>query len=101
MDFFPLFHTPRPPTSPHLDALAAESTVFDRAYAPSPWTYSSTASLMTGLYPAAHGAILPGAIRTEAAAKGGVVQLPTISYRDCRNGGTCKKPHCLTHQKTK
>lgn len=63
------------PTSPRLDALATDAAIFDRAYAPSPWTFSSTASLVTGLYPATHGAILPGEIRNEVAAKGGVVHL--------------------------
>jgi len=49
--------------SPHLDALAAEATVFERCLAPSSWTEPSTASLLTGLYPTRHGcheyAVLP------------------------------------------
>lgn len=47
------------PTSPELDALAEQSTVFEHAIAPSPWTYSSSASMMTGLYPPAHKAGVP------------------------------------------
>jgi arylsulfatase A-like enzyme len=43
------------PTTPSLDRLAAEGVVFRRAYAPSPWTLPSHASLFTGLEPAAHG----------------------------------------------
>ena len=43
------------PTSPAMDELAARSLVFDRAYAPSPWTLPSMASIHTGLYPSSHG----------------------------------------------
>ena len=42
------------PTSPRLDALAAEGLWFDRAYAQSGWTLASFASLLTGLYPHQH-----------------------------------------------
>ncbi len=41
-------------TAPFLSELAAQSAVFDRAYAPSSWTPSSVASLFTGLYPNQH-----------------------------------------------
>lgn len=44
------------PTSPGLQRLATESSVFDRCLAPSSWTKPSTVSLLSGLYPAAHGA---------------------------------------------
>ena len=37
--------------TPHLDALGAESLVFDAAYAPSAHTLPSIAALMTGRYP--------------------------------------------------
>jgi len=50
-------------TAPFFDRMAREGVRFERAYAPSPWTYPSTASLMTGLYPAAHGAIRTGKVR--------------------------------------
>ena len=43
-------------TTPHLDKLARESVVFKNAYAPSPWTLPSHASIFTGMYPARHGA---------------------------------------------
>ena len=46
------------PTSPHLDTLAKSSTVFTQAYAPSPWTAPSHASLFTGLQPREHGVTL-------------------------------------------
>ena len=42
------------PTSPHLDAFAREATVFDLAFATSPWTLPSHASLLTGFYPDEH-----------------------------------------------
>ncbi len=41
--------------TPHLDALAAESTLFENAFTPIPSTLPSHCSIMTGLYPAAHG----------------------------------------------
>lgn len=52
-DHLGLYGYPKP-VSPHLDALAAESVVFDRAYAQSGWTRSSVASILTGLTPYAH-----------------------------------------------
>jgi arylsulfatase A-like enzyme len=42
------------PTSPNIDALAAESVVFDQAYAAAPWTLPSVASLITSSYPCEH-----------------------------------------------
>jgi arylsulfatase A-like enzyme len=45
-----------PDASPHLDALARESVVFDRAYAAAPSTLPSHASLFTGQTPDRHGA---------------------------------------------
>jgi arylsulfatase A-like enzyme len=39
------------PTSPNLDALAAESTVFENAYSAAGWTLPSMATVMTGQYP--------------------------------------------------
>jgi arylsulfatase A-like enzyme len=43
-------------TSPHLDELAKQSVLFERCLAASSWTEPSTASLLSGLYPARHGA---------------------------------------------
>ena len=42
-------------TSPAIDRLAAEGLLFDEAYTTIPRTTPSLASLMTGLYPRAHG----------------------------------------------
>jgi len=42
-------------TTPNLDALAAEAVVFERAYAPSPNTATSHATMLTGLRPVVHG----------------------------------------------
>lgn len=41
--------------TPTLDALAAESTVYEQAYATAPWTVPSHASLFTGHYVKSHG----------------------------------------------
>ena len=43
------------PTSPAIDALAADGTLFVSASAPSPWTLPSHMSLMTGLTVSSHG----------------------------------------------
>lgn len=45
------------PTSPHLDALAAEpgAVRFTRAYSPATWTKPVAASILSGCYPPAHG----------------------------------------------
>lgn len=43
------------PTSPHIDALAAESVVFDRAFAPGIPTMPSFTTLLSGLHPYRHG----------------------------------------------
>jgi arylsulfatase A-like enzyme len=48
------------PTSPRLDALARECTVFDRAYAPAPWTLPSVVSLLTSQDPLTHGVFTRG-----------------------------------------
>jgi len=42
------------PTSPNLDALAAEAVRFDQAISQSPWTIPSHISLLTSLYPSTH-----------------------------------------------
>ena len=39
------------PTSPRIDALARQATLFERAFATAPWTTPSMASMLTGLYP--------------------------------------------------
>lgn len=41
-------------TSPHLDALAADATLFRHAYATAQWTVPSHSSMFTGLYPSFH-----------------------------------------------
>jgi arylsulfatase A-like enzyme len=48
------------PTSPHLDALASEGTLFWNASSTSPWTLPAHASLLTGRWPSRHG------VRSEA-----------------------------------
>ena len=47
-------------TSPNLDKLAREGFVFDRCYAPAPWTLPSVVSLLTSTYPVDHGVVFPG-----------------------------------------
>lgn len=44
------------PTTPHLEKLAAEGVRFTNARSPAPWTLPSFTSVLTSLYPSAHGA---------------------------------------------
>lgn len=44
--------------TPNLDALAAGSLVYEECYAPSSWTKTSMASILTGTYPPYHGVLL-------------------------------------------
>ncbi len=45
------------PTSPRFDAFAQEGIVFEDAWAQSPWTKPSVASIFTGLTPGSHGVV--------------------------------------------
>lgn len=45
------------PTSPLFDRLAAESVVFENAYATAPWTLPSHMSMFSGLHPKSHRAV--------------------------------------------
>jgi arylsulfatase A-like enzyme len=61
------------PTSPNLDALAAESIRFEWALSQAPFTAPSQASILTGLYPSTHGMVgestrLPDGVTTLAEA---------------------------------
>lgn len=47
------------PVTPNLDRFAAEAVRFAEARSPTSWTLTAHASLMTGLYPAAHGVLEP------------------------------------------
>ena len=46
-------------TSPWLDMLAEDSLVFERAVAPSSWTWPTMVSVATGIYPGRHGVQSP------------------------------------------
>lgn len=43
------------PTSPEIDAFAKQALLFRNAYSPQPWTLTAHMSMLTGLYPSAHG----------------------------------------------
>jgi arylsulfatase A-like enzyme len=55
-----LYGYSRRPTSPQIDALAADSVVFDQAYAAAPWTLPSVASLVTSTFACEHGVVTYG-----------------------------------------
>jgi arylsulfatase A-like enzyme len=48
-------------TSPTLDALAADSVVFEQAYSPAPWTLPSVTSIITSTFSCEHGMEVPTA----------------------------------------
>jgi arylsulfatase A-like enzyme len=66
------------PTSPHLDAFAARSTLFQRAIAPAQWTIPSHASMFTGVYPSVHQTVQSYSVLPD--------ELPTLAER-LRDGG--------------
>lgn len=45
-------------TTPNLDALAAEGTLFEEAHTQQTWTLTSHMTMLTGVYPAVHGATM-------------------------------------------
>jgi len=64
--------------TPNVDALAREGLLYERAYAPAPWTVPSHATLFTGLDPEQHGTglygqmVLPDELETLAERLGAV-----------------------------
>ncbi len=66
-------------TTPTFDALAAEGLAYRRAFAPSPWTLPSHASLFTGVGIAAHRVGTPGRVNLPG-------ELTTLAER-FRNAG--------------
>jgi arylsulfatase A-like enzyme len=59
-DALGLYGSPRP-TSPGLDAWARDADVFDQAFATAPWTLPAITSILTGVYPVTHQAVVEGA----------------------------------------
>jgi arylsulfatase A-like enzyme len=49
------------PTSPALDAWARDALVYDQAFSPAPWTLPAVTSILTGVYPTTHQAVVEGA----------------------------------------
>jgi arylsulfatase A-like enzyme len=79
-------------TSWRIDAIAAESVVFDRAYAPAPWTLPSVVSLFTSTFVCEHAMVETMRTGGElATAVGPGPELKTLAERldavDYRNGG--------------
>lgn len=58
--------------TPHLDALAREAIVFERAYSVASWTRPAVPSLFTGLYPSEHGLV-------DLLEKGGTVRAAVLA----------------------
>jgi arylsulfatase A-like enzyme len=76
-------------TTPRLDALARQSALFLNAYANSPYTLSSHASLFTGLLPSEHGAHpVPGPLQQSVKAPDFPLRsnVPTLAERLAERG---------------
>src|SRR5262245_22618842 len=58
-----------PSPTPELDALAAQSVVFDDAWTVTPFTLPAHTSLMTGLYPFSHGVRENASLKLDDAAE--------------------------------
>ncbi|MEM8544847.1 MAG: sulfatase [Cyanobacteria bacterium P01_H01_bin.119] len=76
------------PTSPHLDAFAADATLFKSAIAPAQWTVPSHASMFTGRYPSDHGVLQSYSVLPP--------EVPTLAQRLSQGGyytaGFCNNP---------
>ncbi|MEM8545702.1 MAG: sulfatase-like hydrolase/transferase, partial [Cyanobacteria bacterium P01_H01_bin.119] len=76
------------PTSPHLDAFAADATLFKSAIAPAQWTVPSHASMFTGRYPSEHGVLQSYSVLPP--------EVPTLAQRLSQGGyytaGFCNNP---------
>jgi arylsulfatase A-like enzyme len=48
------------PTSPALDVWAQDALVYEQAFSPAPWTLPAVTSILTGVYPTTHQAVVEG-----------------------------------------
>jgi arylsulfatase A-like enzyme len=69
------------PTTPSLDALAADGTRFAHAYSPAGWTPPAHASMLTGLFPTQHGAVDENRLHDEVPTVAEI--LAGAGYRTC------------------
>ncbi|GAC1380628.1 MAG: sulfatase [Ktedonobacteraceae bacterium] len=72
-------------TSPYIDELAADSTLFQCAIAPAQWTVPSHASMFTGVYPSAHNTLQSFSVLPDS--------LPTLAER-LQAGGYFTAAYC-------
>jgi arylsulfatase A-like enzyme len=76
------------PTSPHIDRLATEGALFERAYSTASWTLPAHASLFTGLYTSTHRTDA-GSIRLPASL---VTMAQVLAARGYRTAGFSANP---------
>lgn len=70
------------PTSPHIDALAKESVVFEQCNAPAPWTLPSVVSILTSTFPCEHEVLVDGQ-QVNMAIEPLAVKLKKLGYTTC------------------
>lgn len=63
-------YSPEKKLTPFMDRLSREGVFFRNAIAPSSWTKPSVASLLTGLYPGRHGAVLRTGVQDKSRSEG-------------------------------
>ncbi|WP_435064316.1 sulfatase [Halobaculum sp. EA56] len=80
------------PTTPTLESLAGESTVFDNAYTPTPWTLPSHCSMFTGEFPSEHGVTNGFADRRPALPEATETLAERLSDRGYRTAGFSNNP---------
>ncbi|MCC7293159.1 MAG: sulfatase [Phycisphaerales bacterium] len=84
--------------TPHMDALAESSIVFEQARACAPWTLPSCASLLTGVSPDVHGAMRPES-RVPSALSTLAERLRSAGYRTAAFGDNpFLRPQCNLSQ---
>jgi len=98
--------------TPVLDAIASEGAVFEATQAPENWTKPSTASLLTGLFPATHGAktdaamvpksalLLPEALKAAGFATGSFIANGYVSDKFGFNQGWDYYTNYIRERKT-
>lgn len=79
-------------TSPTIDRLAKDATVYDHAYTPAPWTLPSHCSMFTGRYPSEHGVTNGFTDRSIRLPEGFPTVAERLSQRGYRTAGFSNNP---------
>ena len=78
-------------TSPSIDMLAAQSTLFENAYSASSWTRPAVASILTGQLPTEHGVVADS--KLDYLADAAVTLAESLSESGYRTFASITQPH--------